>query len=61
MKVVSVNVRGISSANKRVTLFHWAKQNKIDVVCLQETFCTNNNYHNIDNDWDGDAYHSVSD
>ena len=61
MKIVSINVRGLSSSLKRITLFHWAKENRVDILCLQETFCTENNRKIIDNDWDGDIYHSLSD
>ena len=64
MKIISLNVRGISSIfckEKRQTLFFWAKENKIDILCLQETFCTNLNVHNINNEWDGLAFHALSD
>ena len=61
MKVVSVNVRGLNFQAKRKTLFTWAEQQKIDVLCLQETFCTENKVKSFNDDWEGLVYHSVSD
>ena len=61
MKVVSVNVRGLNSQAKRKTLFTWAEQQKIDILCLQETFCTETRINSFNEDWDGQIFHSTSD
>lgn len=61
MKVASLNISGFSSKPKCLTLFHWAEQNHIDILCLQETFCTQNNFDQVDKDWSGDIYHCLSD
>ena len=61
MKIISLNVRGLSSKEKRQTLFHWVDENKIDILCLQETFCTTLNVHNLNSEWNGLSLHSLSD
>ena len=61
MKIATVNVRGLSAKDKRLAFFHWAREIKIDVICLQETFCTLQNKDNIDKDQTGYVLHSLSD
>ena len=46
---------------KRQSLFHWSKDNRIDILCLQETFSTKDNCSSVYNDWEGETYHSLSD
>ena len=61
MRIVTLNVRGVTSPDKRRTLFHWATRNKIDILCLQETFCTLGSQESFDSDWCGNTYHCLSD
>lgn len=61
MKVASLNVRGLTNAEKRCVLFDWAYTQKIDILCLQETFCTLNSVDCFNKDWNGISYHALSD
>ena len=56
LKIISMNVRGIRNLKKRRSLFHIFKQNKYDVICLQETHLTNNDKNTIQNEW-GSHFH----
>ena len=60
MNVASINVRGLNNPNKRTTIFHWLNSKTFDIICLQETFCTNDNVKIISRDWEGPCFHSVS-
>ena len=40
LKIVTLNVRGIRDKKKRFILINWLKSKKYDIVCLQETFVT---------------------
>ena len=37
LNIVSVNVRGLNSVEKRNVFYKWLEQNNFDVVLLQET------------------------
>ena len=39
-KVLSLNVRGIRSFDKRKALFNWIAKERSDVTFFQETYCT---------------------
>ena len=56
MKIASVNVRGINQRPKRLALFQWAKEKQIDILCLQETFCTSTSIPILNSDWSGLGY-----
>ena len=58
--VATVNVRGLRNVNKRNTLFHYLKEKKYDIICLQETYCTEEIKEQLNNDWNGPSFHSVS-
>ena len=60
MKIASINVRGLNQRSKRLTLLKWAKDKNIDILCLQETFCTPENIEIFNNDWSGLGYHAPS-
>ena len=51
----------MSCSEKRQILFKWAVINKIDILCLQETFCTENKLAQFNKDWTGFVYHAPSD
>ena len=38
--ILSLNVRGIRSFDKRKALFHWCMKDKADIIFLQETYST---------------------
>ena len=38
--VLSLNVRGIRDLNKRKSIFTWTRNQKADIIFLQETFST---------------------
>lgn len=58
---MNINVRGLNLQAKSQFLFNWLEQQKIDVLYLQEKFCTVNRIISFDDNWDGAAYHTVSD
>ena len=60
MEVTTINVRGLGNQHKRNTLFHWLDTKRFKIICLQETFCTEQNVQNITNNWEGKSYHSTS-
>ena len=39
--IVTLTVNGMRDYNKRNAIFQWCKKQKIDIVCLQETHCSN--------------------
>ena len=53
LKITSINARGIISDIKRKKLFLWIENQKIDIVFIQETYCTKANYAKIQKDWKG--------
>ena len=61
MKIASINIRGFAQKAIRMTFFHWAEQNSIDILCIQETFCTTQNHKQVDIDWNGNIYHGLFD
>ena len=40
LKIISLNVRGLSNRNKRRVVFSWCKRQKADLIYLQETHST---------------------
>ena len=40
LKIISINVRGIREKKKRMCIINWLKNKTFDVICLQETFLT---------------------
>ena len=55
--VGTLNVRGISSKQKRRLLFNYLQKHKIDVACLQETCINNNTVHDMKREWKGNIFH----
>ena len=41
LRLATLNVRGIRNKNKRRSIFQWARDKQIDILCLQETHITN--------------------
>ena len=53
LKITSINARGIISDFERKKLFLWIENQKIDIVFIQETYCTKMNYAKIQKEWKG--------
>ena len=53
MKIVSLNVRGISNFKKRRTIFTWCRQKNADVIFLQETHSVLASEKQWKNEWVG--------
>lgn len=52
IKICTLNVRGLTDKKKRLGVINWFKNEKIDILCLQETFCTENNKTTFNKEWD---------
>ena len=53
MKIVSLNVRGISNFKKRRTIFTWCRRKNADVIFLQETHSFLASEKQWENEWGG--------
>ena len=53
LKIVSLNVRGMISKNKRDKICLWLRRHKVDIACLQETHCTKQKLETFQNSWNG--------
>ena len=61
LSVLSVNVRGLNSHEKRNKLFTWLEENKIEITLLQETHFIEKNKEMYIRNWNGKTIHSFSD
>lgn len=61
LDLVSVNVRGLNSSEKRDKLFSWLDDNKINITLLQETHFIEKRAELYDRKWNGKAIHAFSD
>ena len=52
-KLVSLNVRGLRSINKRKALFMWLTKQKADIVFLQETYSSIEDENFWNTQWNG--------
>ena len=53
--VLTYNCRGLNNHFKRRKLFLWLKQQKCDVILLQETYCTEKLVPFLKSTWKGTA------
>ena len=59
LKILSINTRGIKNKLKRKAMFSLFKQQKIDIICLQETHITKQDAALWEKEWGGQLfYHS---
>ena len=58
LKIISLNVRGLNLAKKRQILMHWFKNNKGDILFMQETFCKTDFSELNNNKWE--SHHSFT-
>ena len=57
MKIISLNVKGIQNTVKRNTMFHWLREQKADLILLQETHCnTLEEKNSWSREWEGKAF-----
>ena len=56
--VLSLNVKGIRDLNKRKSIFTWARNQKADIIFLQETYSTPDVFDSWKFQWLGDMYYS---
>ena len=61
MKILSLNCRGLNDLREMKKLFLWLKDLDIDIICLQETFCTSKLQSIFDSCWKGHVAHSITD
>lgn len=61
LNIISVNVRGLNSNEKRNKFYIWLEQNRFDVVLLQETHFIDKYKENYDSRWNSNCIHSFSD
>ena len=57
-KMLSLNVRGIQSFDKRKTMFHWLVKEKSDIIFLQVTYSTLGVKNIWKSQWKGDIFFS---
>ena len=60
MEIITLNVRGLNNSVKRQSIFHWLESKQYDIICLQETFCTEDSKSEISADWKGQSFHCIS-
>lgn len=56
--VGSLNVRGINREVKRKGLYDWIEQKKIDIMMLQECYCTPDTNDRWSDEWGGECFFS---
>lgn len=61
LDLVSVNVRGLNSSEKRDKKFSWLEDNKTNITLLQETHFIEKREELYDRKWNGKAIHAFSD
>ena len=61
VRISTLNVRGLKNYAKRIAVFQWIKDNKIDIAVLQETYCGKSFVKKFSKSWDGKVYHSPTD
>lgn len=57
-KILSLNVRGSRSFDKRKALFHWLSKEKSNIIFLQETYSTPEVENIWKSQWRGDIFFS---
>ena len=60
IKFCTLNCRGLRSESKRKKLLYWLKSKSYDIICLQETYFTENLVNLVKREWGGQIFHSLS-
>ena len=58
LHICSVNTQGLLQSEKRKRLFEWCKQQKCQILMMQETHFTRSMNDNLNNDLPGEIFHS---
>ena len=58
LRIVSLNVRGMKNKTKRKSLLLHFKNNKYDIICLQESHLTTSDVNLLKREWGGRVYHN---
>ena len=61
MKICTLNTRGLNNDSKRLAIFQWIKDNRFDIIGLQETYCTKDFENHFKKYWPGEIIHSYTD
>lgn len=61
LEIISVNVRGLNTPEKRKKIYSWLKESNTDIVLLQETHYIEKNENLYNYNWKGDSFHAFSD
>ncbi len=56
LKCITINTHGLKDFRKRQTIFQWVKNQKHDVVFLQETHLSSADLDQLKQDWDGQVF-----
>ena len=59
LNIMSLNVNGLRNDKKRKTLFKKFREQKLDIVCLQETYITDDKVNQWEREWGGQLIYSV--
>ena len=58
IQALTLNVRGLVSYQKRLTVFEWLRNKHVQIAALQETHCTAEFINEFDINWNGQIWHS---
>lgn len=58
LNIISWNVKGLGNLSKRMKILSVLKDDKADVVFLQETYLSDNEHTKLKTDWVGQVYFS---
>ena len=61
LKVITLNVRGITNAGKRNKILLWCDNQNADIAILQETHCTPSKVSKFKQSWKGTSFHATTD
>ena len=61
IKILSMNVRGLSNSKKRSDVFNWVKSKNPSIVCFQETHSTNEIENKWQDEWGSTCFFSHCD
>ena len=60
IRIASINARGCNSQKKRYALNAWIKENKIDILNIQETHIKKEKIKEFDESFEGTIFHNYS-
>ena len=60
LRLESLNCRGLRDKTKRADIFDRIKDRKTDIILLQETHLTENDYTELKEDWNIEYFYQVT-